>query len=84
MQAQMKMMEAMQNQQMAHVDRIAEYMEKYKKPIISVTRVPDELKEAPYYTKLVDAGVIFSPTPERGAKLLSYLVNYSHYVNGSR
>lgn len=83
-QAQMKMMEAMQSRQMEHVDKILEYMAKYEKPIISVTRVPDELKETPYYTRLVDAGVIFSPTPERGSKLLAYLVNYSHYVNGSR
>ena len=83
MQAQMKMMEAMQAQQMENVDRVVAYMEKYKKPIISVTRVPDELKEDSYYTKLVDAGVIFSPTPERGSKLLSYLVEYSRYVNGS-
>lgn len=84
MQAQMKMMEAMQGRQLEQVDRIAEYMEKYKKPIISVTRVPDESKEDPFYTKLVDIGVIFSPTPERGAKLLSYLVDYSRYINGSR
>lgn len=84
MQAHMKMMEAMQSKQMVHVDRIVEYMEKHKKPIISVTRVPDEAKETPYYTKLVDAGVIFSPTPERGSKLLAYLVEYSRYVNESR
>ncbi len=83
MQAQMKMMEIMQDKQIVYVDRIVEYMEKHKKPIISVTRVPDESKETPFYTKLVDAGVIFSPTPERGAKLLAYLVEYSRYVNGS-
>ena len=83
-QTHMKMMEAMQSQQMEQMGKIVEYMEKYKKPIISVTRVPDEMKETPYYTQLVDAGIIFSPTPERASKLLAYLVEYSRYVNGSR
>jgi acetyltransferase len=82
-QTHMKMMEAMQSQQMEQMGKIVEYMEKYKKPIISVTRVPDEMKETPYYTQLVDAGIIFSPTPERASKLLAYLVEYSRYVNES-
>ena len=82
-QAQLKMMEVMQGQQMEHADKIVRYMEMYKKPIISVARVPDDMKSMPLYTKLINAGVLFQPTPERAAKLLAYLVEYNQYVTRS-
>lgn len=82
-QTQLKMMEMMEKQQMQHADTIIEYMEKYKKPIISVAQVSDELKEMDFYKRLIAAGVIFSPTPERAAKMLAHLVAYSQYVQGT-
>jgi len=80
MQAQMKMMDDMQSQQLAYVDTIIEHMGTYKKPIIIVGKIPDEMKDMPLFTKLTSAGVLFQPTPERAAKLLAYLVEYNRYL----
>jgi len=78
---QMKAMEARQEQEMENIDRIVECMDKYQKPIIIVGGVSEEMKTSPTYKKLIDSGVSFQPTPERGAKMLAHLVEYSRYVN---
>ena len=74
------------NQRMAEaelglVDGLIERVDRYSKPLIitaSAVRGESEV-----ITKLEQNGIYGYPTPEAGAKVLSYLVKYSDYVRES-
>ena len=76
-----RMLKARQEQELKDLDKISEYMKKYQKPIIIYGRVSDDIKDSPVFTKLRENGLSMYPTPERAARVLAHLVEYSRYLN---
>jgi len=72
-----------QEQELRDLDRLFEYMDKYQKPVIISGRVTDAMNSSPVLSKLKENGVTMHPTPERAAKVLAHLVQYSRYLNQS-
>ena len=70
-------------EELANLDRLVEYMDKYQKPVIIFGRTPDGMGNSPVFKKLHDNGLSLYPTPERAAKVLAHLVQYSRYLNHS-
>ena len=60
---------------------MVEYMDKYQKPVIVYGRVNEAMRDSPVFNKLREHGIPMFPTPERAAKVLAHLVEYSRYVN---
>jgi acyl-CoA synthetase (NDP forming) len=79
-----RMFQEHQQEEMRNLDRLFEYMDKYQKPVLVFGMNPTMLNESPIYTKLRERGLAIYPSPERAAKTLAYLVQYSKYLhNGS-
>ena len=57
-----------------------ELMEKYQKPVVFSVWVSDEVKSGDVYKKMVQNHLIPYPTPDRAAKALASLVEYSEYL----
>jgi acyl-CoA synthetase (NDP forming) len=77
-----QMMRERQEEELANVDRLMEYMEKYQKPVFIFGRGPETMRSSPVYAKLQENGIMMYPTPERAAKALAHLVQYSRYLHG--
>ena len=65
-------------------DIAIERMDKYQKPIIILTMATDALKTNPVFIKLRENGLLVYTTPERAARALAHLVEYSEYLRSSR
>jgi acyl-CoA synthetase (NDP forming) len=57
-----------------------ELMEKYQKPVVFSVWVSDEVKSGDVYKKMLQNHLIPYPTPDRAAKALASLVEYSEYL----
>ena len=77
-----RMFQEYQEEEMRNLDKLFEYMERYQKPVLIFGMNPIMLKESPIYTKLREKGLMIYPTPERAAKTLAHLVQYSRYIHG--
>ncbi len=64
------------------VDKSVELMKKYQKPIIFANMGVPTPRKGKIYEKLQQKYIIPFLTPERAAKALSHLVQYSEYVRG--
>jgi len=64
------------------VDKSVELMKKYQKPIIYANMGVPTPRKGKIYEKLQQKYIIPFLTPERAAKALSHLVQYSEYVRG--
>ena len=64
-----------------NLDKLYEYMKKYRKPVIVFNHNAQMMKDSPVFNELKENGVMMYPTPERGAKVLARLVEYSRYLN---
>ena len=78
-----RMFNARQEEELKSLDRLIEYMDRYQKPVIITGRMTDALTSSPVFNKLRENGITMYPTPERAAKVLAHLVQYSNYVNNS-
>ena len=78
-----RMFQTYQDEEMHNLDKLFEYMDKYQKPVLIFGMNPTMIQESPIYTKLREKGLMVYPTPERAAKTLAHLVQYSRYVNGA-
>jgi acetyltransferase len=74
-------MRLIEEQELSDSEKLVEYMDKYKKPIIISNQINDSMKNSRVYGKLMDNGIMMYPTPERAVKVLSHLVQYSRYLN---
>ncbi|MDP2919146.1 MAG: CoA-binding protein [Dehalococcoidia bacterium] len=70
-----------QKEELLGLDKLFQYMEKYKKPVIVSTHVTDLTRQSPVFEKLKKNGIMMYPTPERAAAVAARLVEYSRYVN---
>jgi len=78
-----QMFKARQEEELRNLDRLFEYMDKYQKPVIIYGRVNEDMKNSPVFNRLQENGVPMYATPERAAKVLAHLVQYSRYLNHS-
>ncbi len=76
-------LKAREKEELENLDKLIEYMDKYQKPVIVYGRVTEDMKNSAVYNKLRENGVPMYPTPERAAKVLAHLVEYSRYLNQS-
>lgn len=74
-------LEAREKEELGNLDKLVEYMDKYQKPVIVYGRVNEAMRNSPVFNKLKEHGIPMFPTPERAAKVLAHLVEYSRYVN---
>ena len=77
-----RIMQEYQEDEMKNLDRLIEYMDRYQKPVLIFGRGPERLNDSPVSKKLQDNGIVMYPTPERAAKTLAHLVQYSNYLHG--
>jgi len=79
--SQEKFMRAREKEELENLDRLFEYMDKYQKPVIIFGRTPFGMDNSPVFKKLRENRVSLYPSPERAAKVLAHLVQYSRYIN---
>jgi acetyltransferase len=77
-----RMFQAYEEEEMRNLDKLFEYIDKYQKPVLIFGMNSSMIKESPIYTKLREKGLVIYPTPERAAKTLAHLVQYSRYLHG--
>ena len=63
------------------IDRSASLMQRYQKPIIGVSLLPDEQHRSVYPSNGSNYSGVFYETPERAVKVLSQMVAYHGFVN---
>jgi len=81
--SQQESFEAREKEELENLDRLVEYMDKYQKPVIIFGPTPDGMGNSPVFKKLNENGIPMYATPERAAKVLAHLVEYSRYLNHS-
>jgi len=73
--------DAQENEELNALEKVLDYMHRYHKPFIVCRHASEELKKSHTYKKLEESGILMYPTPERAAKVLAHLVEYSEYLN---
>jgi len=63
------------------LDKLFEHIDKYRKPVIMTSFMSPALRSSPVFAKLREHGILIQPTPERAARVLSHLVEYSRYLS---
>jgi len=66
--------------ELKNIDRAIERMDEQQKPLIVTCILNDALRESEALRKLQENGILMYPTPERAARVLAHLVNYSQYL----
>ena len=66
------------------LEKTIELMRKYQKPILFVTQVIGAAKRGRAYSKLKENHLNFYSIPERAARTLRRLVEYSEYLGIAR
>ncbi|MDY6834719.1 MAG: CoA-binding protein [Chloroflexota bacterium] len=80
----MQGMDVMEEEELKNIDIMLDYMDRYQKPIIIIgLMATHEAKHTPVFKKLEDNGILWYPTPERAAKVVGHLVQYSRHIRDS-
>jgi len=64
-----------------YIDRVAQMMEKYKKPILGVSLIEDEEHHTVYSVENCTFKSVFYANPERAVKALSKMYEYFRFLN---
>ncbi|MBM2825147.1 MAG: CoA binding protein [Dehalococcoidales bacterium] len=70
-----------QQEELRELDKLFDHIDKYRKPVIMTSFVTPALRSSPVFAKLKEHGILIQPTPERAARVLSHLVEYSRYLS---
>ena len=73
-------MDAQEDSELREVDKLIELMNKYRKPVILTNMGIPFARKGKLHKKLEDAHLLHLLTPERAAKALARLVEYSEYL----
>jgi len=76
-----KTLETQEEEELKHLDTAFDYMERYKKPLIISGAHTGSIRNSHAFKKLQDNGILMYPTPERAAKVLAQLIEYSEYLS---
>jgi len=74
-------LEAQEEEELKDLNKAFAYMDKYQKPLIICRAHTEGIKNSRTFKKLQDNGILMYPTPERAAKVLAHLVEYSEYLS---
>jgi acetyltransferase len=74
-----ELMESVQQESLENLDTIVELMRQHQKPILLSAMAMPEVKPGDLYRKLQDYYLTPYPTPDRAARALARLVEYSEY-----
>ena len=72
--------ELLEQDELTNVDKAIEYMDKSQKPLIICSIFNEYLRTSRTLKKLQGNGLLMYPTPERAAKVLAHIVDYSQYL----
>jgi acetyl-CoA synthetase (ADP-forming) len=75
-----QLLRAIEEESLRNLDVTMELMKRYRKPVILSAWVEHEVKDSRLYKKLEENHLTPYPTPDRAAKALSRLVEYSEYL----
>jgi acyl-CoA synthetase (NDP forming) len=75
-----QLLRAIEEESLRNLDVTMELMKRYRKPVILSAWVEHEVKGSRLYKKLEENHLTPYPTPDRAAKALSRLVEYSEYL----
>ena len=75
-----ELLEVVVQDELKNIDRAVEFMDKSQKPLIICSIFNEALRKSEALRKLHENGILIYPTPERAAKVLAHLVNYSQYL----
>jgi acetyl-CoA synthetase (ADP-forming) len=73
-------LEEVESNELKDVDKSIELMKKYHKPVIFANTGIPTPRKGKVYEKLLKEYIVPFPTPERAAKALAHLVQYSEYL----
>jgi acyl-CoA synthetase (NDP forming) len=79
-----QLIQAIEEESLRNLDVTMELMKRYKKPVILSAWVNSEVKGSELYKKLERNYLTPYPTPDRAAKALARLVEYSEYLGLAR
>jgi acyl-CoA synthetase (NDP forming) len=74
------LLRAVEEESLRNLDVIMELMKRYQKPVVLSVWATSEVKSGELYRKLERNHLIPYPTPDRAAKALARLVEYSEYL----
>ena len=75
-----QLLRAIEEESLSNLDVTMELMKRHRKPVILSAWVEHEVKDSRLYKKLENNYLTPYPTPDRAAKALSRLVEYSEYL----
>ena len=67
-----------------YIDHIVKLMDRYNKPILGVSLLPDENNQTLYRVAGSSYKGVFYPTPERAVKAFSKMVEYHRFLNKNK
>ena len=76
-----KTLETQEEEELKHLATAFDYMDNYKKPLIICQAHTEGVKNSRTFKKLQENGILMYPTPERAAKALAHLAEYSEYLS---
>jgi len=76
--------DATEGNELAEVEKLMELVKKYQKPAVFCNLAIPTRRRGALYTKLEQNHTIPLPTPERAAKALAHLADYSEYLGVAR
>jgi len=79
-----RLMEAAERQELENLDRLAELRDKYQKPVITASMLRGSIMKGAVSEKLEQYHLMPYTGPERAAKALARLVEYSEYLGVAR
>lgn len=74
-----QLIKSIEEESLSNLDTTMELMKRYGKPVVMSVWVDSRVKEGELYRKLADNSLTPYPTPDRAAKALARLVEYSEY-----
>ena len=74
----------MEDLEVQELEKTIELMRRHQKPILFVTQVIGAARRGRAYRKLKENHLTFYPIPERAARTLRHLVEYSEYLGIAR
>ena len=75
-----QLLRGVEEESIRNLDTVKSWMKSYQKPVVFSAWATDEVKDGELYKKLQHDQLLPYPTPDRAAKALARLVEYSEYL----
>jgi acyl-CoA synthetase (NDP forming) len=78
-----QLLRGVEEESLRNLDKVRDWVNQYQKPVVFSAWATDEVKDGELYRKLQSNHLLPYPTPDRAAKALARLVEYSEYRGGT-